>query len=97
LNPPSWSSPRREASIPEDAEDLIDAAEYVVVDTSCFEGQPPSLRTEHSLLVKRNASKVFRAYEIWARGTLERVKARPSPASDKEKETEAPDDEAGGP
>jgi hypothetical protein len=90
----SLPAPRREASIPEDADALIEAAEYVVIDMSCFEGAPAGLRNSHSLLIKRKASKAFRAYEIWARGSLERVKPRPSAG---DKEAEAPEDEPEGP
>ncbi|HEY3497061.1 MAG TPA: hypothetical protein VGK73_20320 [Polyangiaceae bacterium] len=86
-------SPREPATLPEDADTLIDAAEYVVFDPSCFDSPPASLRNGRSMLIKRNASKVFRGYEIWARGALERPQGRSAPV---EKDAEQDEDETGG-
>jgi hypothetical protein len=90
----SLPKPRDEASLPEDADELIKAAEYVVYDPSCFQEQPAALRNGRSLLIKRSGSRALRAYEIWVRGTLDRGKVRTAPA---EKEQDAPSDEPEGP
>jgi hypothetical protein len=86
-------APRREATLPEDADALIDEAEYVVYDPSCFPTQPAALHSGLSLLIRRNASKAFRSYEIWTRGALDRVKTKAAPAD--KAEPEAPEEEAG--
>lgn len=86
--------PREPATLPEDAPQLIRAAEFVVIDPGCFADSPPALRATHSLMVKRNGSRSMKAYEIWARGELTRPgRATPS----KDKEPEVPDDEPEGP
>jgi hypothetical protein len=84
--------PRTPASIPDDAERLVRASEYVVVDPHCFEGPVPALRESHTLLTHRPHSGAMSAYEIWARGPLaprSRVKTPPAEAEE-EPEAEEP-------
>jgi hypothetical protein len=87
--------PREEASL-DQADELIRAAEFVVYDPTCFETQPEALRGGYSLLIRRNGSKAFRAYELWARGTLARVKSKAAPAGG-EKEQDALEEDGVGP
>ena len=87
-------APRRAASIPDEAPELIREAEFVVVDPGCFDGHVPELRSSHSLLVKRGGARAMKPYEIWARGQLTRPGSR---AEDKTREPELPDDEPEGP
>lgn len=80
-------APREEADIPEDAAELVERAEYVVADTSCFDGPVPGLRERHTLLIKRAGSRAMRAYELWARGKFDPARSRPAPPGGKEEET----------
>ena len=84
-------SPRQPATLPEDADSLIGAAEYVVIDNGCFDHPPANLKNGRSMLIRRNASKAFRGYEIWARGTLDHIKPRPAT----QREAEPDEDEDG--
>jgi hypothetical protein len=77
--------PRKPASIPDDAESLVRASEYVVVDPHCFDGPVPALHEHHTLLTHRPRSAAMSAYEIWARGPLApRSRARTAPAETEE-------------
>jgi hypothetical protein len=85
-------APRRPATLPDDAANLVDTSEYVVVDPHCFDGAVPGLHEHHTLLTRRaGSSGKIAAYEIWVRGSLAARKTRPAPA-----ETEEEPDEAGG-
>jgi len=87
-------APRRAASLPDDAEQLIADSEYVAVVPSCFDGPVPGLREGHTLLTKRAGSSRMAAYEIWARGPLVRAKGKSAPvpaAAEPEDEPDEPD------
>lgn len=86
--------PRRPASLPDDAEALIAASEYVVVDPHCFEGPVPGLRDAHTLLTHRAGSSAMAPYEIWARGPLGHAKTARAPTAP---ESEDDQDDVEGP
>ena len=86
--------PRRPATLPDDAADLVRTSEYVVLDPHCIEGDVAGLRSSHSLLTKRAGSSRMAAYEIWARGPLSRPRRGGAPASS---ENDDDQDEAGMP
>jgi hypothetical protein len=71
-------APREPATLPADASRLIAQAEFVVVNPKCFQGGAPGLRSNHTLLVKRNGSRSMSPYELWVRGQLERPETRPA-------------------
>lgn len=87
--------PREPATLPGDAAKLIDQAEFVVLNPKCVQGGASGLRSSHSLLIKRSASKHMAAYEIWVRGELERAAARSSQGRGDAETVDDPD-EAGG-
>jgi hypothetical protein len=77
--------PRRPASLPEDAAELVRTSEYVVVDPHCLDDGVPGLRESHFLMTHRAGSAHMSAYEIWARGTPRSAAAKSSrPAPDTE-------------
>jgi hypothetical protein len=68
--------PREPGLVPDDAAELIQAAEFVVVDPGCFDGGVARLRSGHTLLVKRKGGRLIGSYEIWVRGRLTRLETR---------------------
>jgi hypothetical protein len=84
-------APRRPATLPDDAANLVETSEYVVVDPHCFDGSVPRLHETHTLLTRRAGSSKMAGYEIWSRGSLAR-RSRAAPS-----ETEEDQDEPGEP
>ncbi len=60
--------PRTPATLPDDTPRLVREAEFVVVNPRCFDGGVPGLRSDHSLLIRRNGSKAMSSYEILGPG-----------------------------
>jgi hypothetical protein len=69
--------PRTGATLPDDAENLVRQAEFVVVEPKCLGGSVPALHDEHTLLIRRAGGKSIGAYEIWARGRVARSERAP--------------------
>ena len=79
--------PRVAASLPDDAEHLLEISEYAVVDPHCFDGGVPGLHEGHTLLAHRSGSSKMAGYDLYVRGTLSRSRGRPVPsASDNEED-----------
>jgi hypothetical protein len=83
--------PREPARLPDDAEALVQKAEFVVADSACFDGQVPGLRDGHTLLIRRSPGRAMGGYEIWARGKVARTqRSSPNEAAVPEDETDEP-------
>jgi len=78
--------PRVAASLPDDAERLLETSEYAVVDPHCFDGIVPGLHEGHTLLTHRARSSKMGGYDLYARGSFSRPRGRPTPGADSEED-----------